>query len=92
MEVSDKIEYETLEAKLVGSDTVVFKLEDGTQVKIRVSIVRAGVATNYKNPDGTPSYSIQPNIQVTFVPSSKKFYLPKHSVPTPPKESEFKPI
>lgn len=90
--MSDKIEYERLEAKLVGSDTVVFRLEDETQVKIRVSIDRAGVATNFKNPDGTPVYSIHPGIQITFVPSSKKFYLPRPSVPTSPKDSEFKPI
>jgi len=89
----DKVEFKMLDAKLVGNNTVVFKLEDGTSVKIRVHIGRAGVATNFKNPDGTPHYNVSPVIQVQITPSSKKYYLPKSKVKTPtPKESTFKPI
>ncbi len=90
----DKVEFKLLDAKLIGNDTVVFKLEDGTTVKIRVDIGRAAVATNYKNPDGTPRYMINPNIQIKIIPSSKKFYVPKSKLkmPKPPKESTFKPI
>ena len=92
--MEDKIEFEVLEAKLLGSDTIVFKLEDGTQVKIRVGIARVGVAKNFKNPDGTPHYAVDTNLQISFVPASKKFYIPKSriKVPAPPKESKFKPI
>ena len=92
--MEDKVEFEMLDSKLLGSDTIVYRLEDGTQVKIRVSIGRAGIAKNFKNPDGTPHYSISPNVQINIVPASKKFYIPKSRLkaPTPPKESKFKPI
>jgi hypothetical protein len=90
----DNIEFKMLDAKLVGSDTVVFRLEDDTQIKVKVGIARAGVATSLKNPDGTPHYNIEPVIGISIVPSSKKYYLPKSRIkaPAPPKESEFKPI
>jgi len=90
----ENIEFKILNVKLTGSDTVVFKLEDGTTVKIRVDIPRAGVATNLKNPDGTPHYNINPSLQIQIIPSAKKYYIPKSKIktPTPPKESTFKPI
>jgi len=31
--MEDKVEFEVLEAKLLGSDTVVYKLEDGTKLR-----------------------------------------------------------
>jgi len=54
----DLVEFKWLGAKLVGSDTVTFRLEDGAFVKIKIDINRAGVALNYANPDGTPYYHI----------------------------------
>ena len=90
----NNVEFKMLDAKLVGTDIIVFKLEDGATVKVRVGMGRAGVATNFKNPDGTPHYNIQPAIQIHVTPSSKKYYIPKSRIksPTPPKESAFKPI
>jgi len=90
----ENVEFKWLEAKLTGSDTVVFRLEDGALVKIRVDINRAGVATNFKNPDGTPHYSIGAGLNIQVIPSSKKFYIPKSKlrIPSPPEEPKMKPI
>jgi len=89
----ENIEFKILEAKLVGSDTVVFKLEDGAMVKIKVDIGRAAVATNYKNPDGTPHYNIGAGLRITVIPSEKKFYIPKSQLPkAPSKQPTMKPI
>jgi hypothetical protein len=89
----ENVEFKMLEAKLVGSDTVVFRLEDGAMVKIKVDIERAGVATNFKNPDGSPHYSINSGLKISVIPSEKKFFIPKSQLPTPPhKESIMKPI
>jgi hypothetical protein len=42
----------------VGDEHVIFNLEDGTMVKVKVDLERVGIATNYKNPDGTPHYAV----------------------------------
>lgn len=91
---NENVEFKWLEAKLMGSDTVVFRLEDGAMVKVRVDINRAGVATNFKNPDGTPHYSIDAGLRIQIVPSSKKFTILKSKlrIPRPPKEPKMKPI
>jgi len=83
-----------LDAKLVGSNTVVFRLEDGAQVKVVVDIGRAGVATNFTNPDGTPHYNIQTALRLEVTPAKKKYFIPrsKLSVPTAKKESSIKPV
>lgn len=78
---------------MTGSDTVVFRLEDGALVKARVEIARAGVAINFKSPDGTPCYDINAELHVQVVPSSKTFYKPKSQFGRPPpKEPKMKPI
>lgn len=88
------VEFKWLDSKSVGSDTVVFRLEDGTRVKIRVEINRAGIATNFKNPDGTPHYAIDAGLRIQVIPKAKKFYIPRSKLrsPRPPKESRMKPI
>jgi hypothetical protein len=91
----NKVEFKILDAKLVGSDTVTFKLEDGTLVRIKIDINRAGIAVNYKNPDGSPHYNIGINSQVTFVPQDKKFFIPKSQISqqlSPPKDVAMKPV
>ena len=90
----DKIEFKMLEAKLVGSDTVVFRLEDGAQVKIKVDIARAGVATNLTNPDGTPHYNIGAGLRIQVIPAKKKYYIQRSKLkfPTAKKDSDIKPI
>jgi hypothetical protein len=87
------VEFKWLDAKLLGSDTVMFKLEDGATVKIKVDVDRAGVAVNFTNPDGSPHYNINASLKVNVTPSSKKFSIPKSRlIQTPPKKSTFKPI
>ena len=89
----EKVEFKWLEVKLIGSDTVVFRLEDGTMIKVRVNINRAGVSTNLKNPDGSPYYHADTGLQIQIVPRTKKFYIPKSRIKKrPPKERKFKPI
>jgi len=89
----EKIDFKILDYKLIGNDTVVFRLEDGAMVKVKVDLGRVGVATNLKNPDGTPHYSITPDIRIKFTPAEKKFSLPKSQLPQfPSKESKMKPI
>ena len=89
----ENVEFKILDYKLVGSDTVVFRLEDGAMVKVRVDIGRAGVATNFKNPDGSTHYNIAADLRITVIPPEKKFSIPKPQLPQgPPRESKMKPI
>jgi len=84
----DLVEFKMLEAKLVGSDTVTFKLEDGATVKIKIDIEQAGVAVNFTNPDGTPHYNIGTSVKIKVIPPKKKFYIPKSKllrIPPPKK-------
>jgi len=76
----DNIEFKMLDHKRVGDDTVTFELEDGTIVKVKVDVDRAGIATNYKNPDGTAHYAINTSVKVFVIPYDKKFSLPKGQV------------
>ena len=89
----EKVEFKILEAKLVGSNTVVFRLEDGAIIKVKVDIERAAVAIDFKNPDGTPYYNIGTGLRLTVIPKDKKFYIPKSKLKRgPPKERTMKPI
>lgn len=80
MSNTDQVEFKWLDAESQGNDTVVFKLEDGALVKIRVSIDRAGVATNFRNPDGTSHYNVSSNLHVTVVPPERKYAVSKASL------------
>jgi len=73
-----------LDYKLIGSDTVAFRLEDGAIVKIKVDLDRAGVAENFKNPDGTSHYNIGAGLKVQIKPPGGKYSLPKSQIKTPP--------
>jgi hypothetical protein len=89
----EKIEFKILDTKLVGNDTVVFRLEDGAMVKIKVEIGRAAVATNLKNPDGTPKYNINAGLRINVIPKDKKFFIPKSKLKRQStKDRTFKPI
>jgi hypothetical protein len=88
-----KIEFKMLEVKLIGSNTVNFRLEDGAHVRITVDIDRAGVALNYTNPDGTTHYNIGISSKVIVTPADKKFTVPKSQLPQPfPKKEDQPPI
>ncbi|MHC3129531.1 MAG: hypothetical protein IBV52_05580 [Candidatus Bathyarchaeota archaeon] len=89
----EKVEFKILDVKLVGSNTVVFRLEDGAMVKVKVDIERAAVAIDYKNPDGTPHYNIGTGLRLTIIPKDKKFYIPKSKLKRGhSKERTLKPI
>ncbi|AIF84316.1 hypothetical protein NTE_02262 [Candidatus Nitrososphaera evergladensis SR1] len=79
-EAKDRIEFKMLEHESVGDDTVSFKLEDGTIVKVKVSLERVGIATNYRNPDGTPHYAVNSAVKVYIIPADKRFTMPKNQV------------
>ena len=76
----DKIEFKMLDYSTVGSDTVTFKLEDGTIVKVKVGIERVGVATNYRNPDGSLHYAVNTSVKLYVIPYDKRFTLSKSQV------------
>jgi len=78
----EQIKFKLTSAKLVGSDTVNFRLEDETLVKVHVALERVGVAVDRKNPDGTPIYNISANLRMEFEPKDKIFYAPAPPMPT----------
>src|SRR4030042_1810488 len=77
-----KIEFKWLDAKCTGTDTVIFRLEDGATVKVKIDIDRAGIATNVTNPDGTPHYEIGTSVKVAVVPPKKTYFIPKSQLKT----------
>jgi len=88
-----KIEFKWLEAKCTGSDTVVFRLEDGALVKVKIDIDRAGVAVNFANPDGSPNYNVTVSTKINVVPANKAFSIPKSQLGfAPPKIPARPPI
>jgi hypothetical protein len=76
----DKIEFKMLDYSTVGSDTLSFKLEDGTIVKVKVGLERVGVATNYRNPDGSLHYAINTSVKLYVIPYDKRFTLPSSAI------------
>jgi hypothetical protein len=76
----DKIEFKMLDYSAVDGDTVSFKLEDGTIVKVKVGIERVGVATNYRNPDGSLHYAVNTSVKLYVIPYDKRFALSRSQV------------
>lgn len=68
-----------LDSERVGNDFVAFKLEDGALVKVKVDLDRAGIATNHKNPDGTPHYAINTSVKITIIPNDRTFSMEKNN-------------
>lgn len=79
-DIPEEIEFKMLDSHPDGHDEVVFQLEDGSIIKIRVNIDRAGVATNYNNPDGSKHYNIQASMNVNVISSDRKYKLSKFGV------------
>jgi hypothetical protein len=78
----DQIKFRQLSVKLVGSNVVNFRLEDGTLVKVHVELARVGVALDRKNPDGTPIYNFSAGMRFETLTKDKTFYAPAPPVPT----------
>ena len=92
-EDKDTVQFRIIDYKLVGSDTVTFRLDDGAIVKVKVDIDRVGVAENFKNPDGTPHYNIGAGLKIQIIPPGGKYRIPKSKVrapPTPPSTDKRK--
>lgn len=68
--MSSEVEFNYLASKVVGNDCVVFRLEDGTQVIVRVDIMRAGFRINEK---GVKDYNFEFQNSVKVVPADKTF-------------------
>ena len=77
---NDRIEFKMLEHESIGDDFVSFKIEDGTIVKVKVSLERVGIATNYRNPDGTAHYAVNSAVKIYIIPSDRRFTMPKSQV------------
>ena len=78
----EQIKFKQISAKLVGSNVVNFRLEDGTLLKVYVDIGRIGVAVDRKNPDGTPLYNANVNVRLDFQTKEGTFYAPPPPAPT----------
>ena len=89
--MSENIEFTYLDAEVVGNSVVVFRLSDGTMVKVRVEMERAGIATNYKNPDGSPHYAVNTGLKITIIPKDRKFTIPRSDITRVVAQPERKP-
>lgn len=78
----EQIKFKMLSSKLVGSNVVNYRLEDGTLVKIHVDLARVGVAIDRKAPDGSPIYNFNINPRIEIEPKDKTFFAPSPPMPT----------
>jgi len=79
----EKVEFKLLDAKCIGGNVVVFRLEDGTQVKVTVDLDRAGVSINKMGPDGNPMYNFNFANKATVIPVTRKYTLPASQLGVP---------
>jgi len=80
--MSEQIKYKQISAKLVGSNVVNFRLEDGNLLKVHLELTRIGVALDRKAPDGTPIYNIVMNPRVEIETKDKTFLAPAPPIST----------
>lgn len=78
----ERIKYKQISAKLVGSNVVNYRLEDGTLFKIHVDLARVGVAVDRKSPDGMPLYNFGIGTRVEVQSKDKIYYAPLPRLPT----------
>ncbi|MGD0451660.1 MAG: hypothetical protein ABSA79_11490 [Candidatus Bathyarchaeia archaeon] len=78
----EQIKYKQISVKLVGSNVVNFRLEDGTLLKIFVEVTRAGVAVDRKGPDGMPIYNLNINTRPELETKDRIYFAPPPQVPT----------
>ena len=78
----EQIKYKQISAKLVGSNVVNFRLEDGNLLKVHVELTRIGVAIDRKAPDGTPIYNFSMNPRVEIETKDKTYLAPAPPIPT----------
>jgi hypothetical protein len=75
--MTEEKEFKLLDSKIVGNDKIVFRLENGAQVIVRVDITRAGIRINEK---GDEEYHFDFANSCKVIPSKKTFKvtMPKH--------------
>ena len=78
----EQIKFKQISAKLVGSNVVNYRLEDGNLLKVHLELTRIGVAIDRKAPDGTPIYNISMNPRVEIETKDKTFFAPAPPIPT----------
>jgi hypothetical protein len=78
----EQIKYRQISAKLVGSNVVNFRLEDGNLLKVHVELNRIGVAIDRKAPDGTPIYNFSMNPRIEIETKDKTYLAPAPPIPT----------
>jgi len=64
------VEAEVVEAKPEGSNVVMYRLGDGTRVKVTVEVTSVLKATKETNPDGSPKYTANFSVNVAFLPKA----------------------
>jgi hypothetical protein len=79
----EQIDAEVLEAKVVGSNVVMFNLTDGTRIKATVSISTV-LRSKELNPDGSPKYNANMNVHLEFLQPPGKVVKVSRSIFGPP--------
>jgi hypothetical protein len=79
----DQVEAEVVEAKVAGSNVVMFNLTDGTRIKATVTISTVLRSKEY-NPDGSHKYNANVNVHLEFLQPPGKVVKVPRSVFGPP--------
>jgi hypothetical protein len=79
----DQVEAEVVEAKVAGSNVVMFNLTDGTRIKATVAISQV-LRSRERNPDGSPKYNANVNVHLEFLQPPGKVVKVPRSVFGPP--------
>lgn len=84
--VEEQIEAEVVEAKVVGSNVVMFNLTDGTRIKATVNIGNV-LRAKELNPDGSHKYNANVNVNLEFLQPPGKVVKVPRSIFGPPQPS-----
>ena len=79
----DQVEAEVVEAKVAGSNVVMFNLTDGTRIKATVAISQV-LRSKECNPDGSHKYNANVNVHMEFLQPPGKLVKVPRSVFGPP--------
>jgi hypothetical protein len=80
---AEQIEAEILEAKVTGSNVVMFTLTDGARIKATVTVANV-LRAKETNPDGTPKYHANVNVHMEFLQPAGKIVKVSRSIFGPP--------
>jgi len=80
---AEQVEAEVVEAKIAGSNIVMFNLDDGTRIKATVAISNV-LRAKETNPDGSPKYHANVNVNLEFQQPPGKIVKVPRSIFGPP--------